>query len=309
MADGRDHDAMRAEGPGHHAESAHRCRADNLHVSRRHHWHRRLCLPGYRVLLVRLWGHVSRSQGFSVTPSLFLVCTSSPTAIETCWLTHVPCRTIHICLFVDACFRRHREIKGRIAMLMYVPETGETVYVVAKSHSSREIPRVPARKLSVAPSRGVSSPPPSPGPPSRSRPQSPKTSPTAAHPPKPSDTDLLLAVLTSGRTDADASTPPATISPLASAVARKPLPPKPMPVDALHPPLGPGHEPPGPDYEPSTSELERRARGDAQPQMISPNDLALKFSASNTGMTPAPNQAKESKVLLDGMRLQRSNSF
>ncbi|OHF04018.1 hypothetical protein CORC01_00880 [Colletotrichum orchidophilum] len=181
--------------------------------------------------------------------------------------------TIHLSLFIRACVERSREIRRRRPRVMYIPETGQTVYVVAKP-----FPKLPSWKSQTA--RAQSFP--------RS-PQSPVNS-SLRHPFQQLQEEMppLLP---------DRPGDPTPTS--ATFIKRKPLPAG-LPARTVLPgdrsrQLRLNMRPPPADYEPSVDELERMRRGDAQPQLILPGDVDIKFATSVTGMTPADASAREGK--------------
>ncbi|GJC87274.1 hypothetical protein ColLi_10112 [Colletotrichum liriopes] len=180
--------------------------------------------------------------------------------------------TIHLVLFIRACVERSREIRRRRPRVMYIPETGQTVYVVAKP-----FPKLPTWKSQQQSTRTQSFP--------RS-PHSPVNSP-------------LRNNLQQLQLEIPPPLPerPSELSPAASSIKRKPVPgiPRYIPVGDRERLLRPSMRPPPEDYEPSEEELERRRRGDAQPQLILPGDVDIKFATSVTGMTPADASAREGK--------------
>ncbi|KAF6806328.1 hypothetical protein CSOJ01_08904 [Colletotrichum sojae] len=193
---------------------------------------------------------------------------------------------VHFCLFFRACIERRREIRRRRPRVMYIPETGQTVYVVAKpfpklptwqSTQTHSFPRSPQSPRQLPPHPLRLEIPKSPD----FFPSSPPSSPPAQM----------------GRQVADL---PSAVS-AAAGIRRKPVP-------GLPPNLGrgdrdrhlrPNMRPPPDDYVPDEAELERMRRGDAQPQLIMPGDVDLKFATSATGMTPADGNAREGKFRMD----------
>ncbi|GKT46148.1 uncharacterized protein ColSpa_06329 [Colletotrichum spaethianum] len=155
---------------------------------------------------------------------------------------------------------------------MYIPETGQTVYVVAKP-----FPKLPTYKSQQQSGRAPSFPRP---------PHSPVNSPLRndfqqlqfeSPPPLPQR--------------------PGNLSPATSSIKRKLVPgiPRNIAVGDRERLLRPNMRPPPEDYEPSEEEIERMRRGDAQPQLILPGDVDIKFATSVTGMTPADASAREGK--------------
>jgi hypothetical protein len=168
---------------------------------------------------------------------------------------------------------------------MFIPETGQVVYVVAKPSNlvkSAQPPTTPlhgaARSLSptsLAPMSPVPQPMPS------RRPLSPAPSYYSRLQQQQGLSQALAGV--------DLVTGPA---------------PPPPPKDYIRPSL----RPPPPDHVPDEAELERRRRGDAQPQLISPRDLDLKFSTSVTGTMPGDTESAETKFLVGSSPLRPSES-
>ncbi|KAL3292555.1 hypothetical protein RB213_014204 [Colletotrichum asianum] len=203
-------------------------------------------------------------------------------ALSACTLTGINA-FIRFCLFIRACVERSREIRRRRPRVMYIPETGQTVYVVAKPFP--KLPTWQSQNSARAPSF-----------PRSPQPSSPlgATEPVAAFPdftesPRP-----------------ETSPPPLPERPghqhaLPSAIKRKPvrgLPPRTTPGDRdRH--LRPSMRPPPDDYVPDEAELERMRRGDAQPQLILPGDVDLKFATGANGMTPAAGESREGKFRLN----------
>ncbi|KXH32437.1 hypothetical protein CNYM01_00985 [Colletotrichum nymphaeae SA-01] len=184
--------------------------------------------------------------------------------------------TIHMALFIRACIERSREIRRRRPRVMYIPETGQTVYVVAKP-----FPKLPTWKSQST--RAQSFP--------RS-PQSPLNNSLRHH------FAQLQEEMPPPLPDRPGDQSPSS----ASSIKRKPLPgagipSRTIPVsgDSRDRHLRPNMRPPPADYEPSAEELERMRRGDAQPQLILPGDVDFKFATSVTGMTPADASAREGK--------------
>ncbi|KAK2016062.1 hypothetical protein LZ32DRAFT_601654 [Colletotrichum eremochloae] len=196
--------------------------------------------------------------------------------------------TIHLVLFIRACVERRREIRRRRPRVMYIPETGQTVYVVAKPF--HELPtRKPQRKQQSA--RTLFFPQSLDGPAGLSplrnavqqqqELQQPEISPPL--PKRPDDFS------------------PAGSSSSPSSIKRKPVPgvPPNLPAGDRDRFLRPSMRPPPEDYVPSGEELERRRRGDAQPQLVAPGDVDIKFATGATGMTPADAGAREGKYRVD----------
>ncbi|KAL0932790.1 uncharacterized protein CTRU02_211753 [Colletotrichum truncatum] len=186
---------------------------------------------------------------------------------------------IHAFLFFRACIERRREIRRRRPRVMFLPETGQTVYVVAKAFPKQ--PTWRSQYSARTPSFPLS-------------PQSPTSQTTTQPPPRlrvdvPKSPPQLFP---------PESPPPLPERPSAvSAIKRKPVrgvPPNIAPGD-IDRHLRPGMRPPPEDYEPDEAELERMRRGDAQPQLIMPGDVDLKFATSATGMTPADADSREGK--------------
>ncbi|KAK2760553.1 hypothetical protein CKAH01_05239 [Colletotrichum kahawae] len=199
--------------------------------------------------------------------------------------TNTLSRFIRFCLFIRACIERSREIRRRRPRVMYIPETGQTVYVVAKpfpklptwqSQNSARAPSFPRSPVQPSSPLGTTEPVTS-------------TFPDFTESPRP-----------------DTPPPPLPERPghqhaLPSAIKRKPvrgLPPRTTPGDRdRH--LRPSMRPPPDDYVPDEAELERMRRGDAQPQLILPGDVDLKFATGANGMTPAAGDSREGKFRLN----------
>ncbi|KAK1964099.1 hypothetical protein LY78DRAFT_659683 [Colletotrichum sublineola] len=196
--------------------------------------------------------------------------------------------TIHLVLFIRACVERRREIRRRRPRVMYIPETGQTVYVVAKP-----FPELPTRKpqqqqLARAPSFPQSLDDPVSGSPLRNAIQQrqEELQQPEIPPPLPKRPDDFS---------------PAGSSSSPSSIKRKPVPgvPPNLPAGDRDRFLRPSMRPPPEDYVPSGEELERRRRGDAQPQLVAPGDVDIKFATGATGMTPADAGAREGKYRVD----------
>lgn len=193
-------------------------------------------------------------------------------------------RLIHFFLFVRACIERRREIRRRRPRVMYIPETGQTIYVVAKA-----FPKLPTWKSQ--PSARA-----------RSFPRSPLSPSGNMSPHQQQLPQLRVDVLQAQPYFQQDATPPPMPpfldrSPAPSTIKRKPvrgIPPNIAPGDRERH-LRPSMRPPPEDYVPDEAELERMRRGDAQPQLILPGDVDLKFATSATGMTPADADSREGK--------------
>ncbi|TDZ21596.1 hypothetical protein Cob_v005457 [Colletotrichum orbiculare MAFF 240422] len=190
---------------------------------------------------------------------------------------------IHFFLFVRACIERRREIRRRRPRVMYIPETGQTVYVVARAFP--KLPTLRSQRTQSFP-RSTQSP----------------TSGKESHPLRnegPKSPDQLFHTHIY---DDDETPPPLPDRPTGqAAIRRKPipgLPPNIAPGD-LERHMRPSMRPPPDDYEPDEAELERMRRGDAQPQLIQPGDVDLKFATSATGMTPADADSREGKFRMN----------
>ncbi|KAK1655107.1 hypothetical protein BDP81DRAFT_478375 [Colletotrichum phormii] len=183
--------------------------------------------------------------------------------------------TIHMALFIRACIERSREIRRRRPRVMYIPETGQTVYVVAKP-----FPKLPTWKSQQSARAQTSL---------RST-QSPLSNSLRHH------FQQLQEEMPPPLPDRPGDQSPSS----ALSIKRKPLPgglpARTFPMgDSRDRHLRPNMRPPPADYEPSVEELERMRRGDAQPQLILPGDVDFKFATSVTGMTPADASAREGK--------------
>ncbi|CCF41783.1 hypothetical protein CH063_11957 [Colletotrichum higginsianum] len=200
--------------------------------------------------------------------------------------------TIHLVLFIRACIERSREIRRRRPRVMYIPETGQTIYVVAKP-----FPKLPTWKSQQQqqPAARAGSFPRSPQSPVGSSNSNNTSSPLHRHfqqlqleipPPLPERW-------------------PSELSPSMSSIKRKPVRgiPRNIPAGDRERLLRPSMRPPPEDYEPSPEELERMRRGDAQPQLIMPGDVDIKFATSATGMTPADASAREGKYRVDASQM------
>ncbi|TKW51060.1 hypothetical protein CTA1_9462 [Colletotrichum tanaceti] len=210
-------------------------------------------------------------------------------------------RTIHLVLFVRACVERSREIRRRRPRVMYIPETGQTIYVVAKpfpklptwkSQQQRQpsaragsFPRSPQSPIgSISNNRNINN-------------NNNNSSPLHRHSPQ-----LQLEV------PPPPPLPkrwPSELSPSMSSIKRKPVRGVPRNIAAgdRERLLRPNMRPPPEGYEPSAEELERRRRGDAQPQLIMPGDVDIKFATSATGLTPADASAREGKYRVDASQM------
>ncbi|OLN96810.1 hypothetical protein CCHL11_02372 [Colletotrichum chlorophyti] len=180
--------------------------------------------------------------------------------------------TIHLFLCIRACIERRREIRRRRPRVMYIPETGQTVYVVAKP-----FPKLPPWRPQQPAARMQSFP--------RS-PQSAVNNTQRQH--VHLHTELPLQPLPDR---------PGEGSPTPSIIRRKPVPglPRSIPPGDWERHMRPNMRPPPEDYQPDEAELERMRRGDAQPQLILPGDVDIKFATSITGMTPANADSREGK--------------
>lgn len=191
-------------------------------------------------------------------------------------LTPFVVRSIHLALFIRACIERSAEIRRRRPRVMYIPETGQTVYVVAKP-----VPKLRKMltKKSHYPTRDQAA---------LRRPPTPPDAPQRYLPPLEMELPPPLPERPGDRSPQ---------SPAASIIKRKPVPgiPRNVPPGDWERHMRPNMRPPPEDYEPSEEELERMRRGDAQPQLIMPGDVDFKFSTSATGMTPADADAREGK--------------
>ncbi|KAJ0163750.1 hypothetical protein CTA2_2468 [Colletotrichum tanaceti] len=209
--------------------------------------------------------------------------------------------TIHLVLFVRACVERSREIRRRRPRVMYIPETGQTIYVVAKpfpkmptwkSQQQRQpsaragsFPRSPQSPIgSISNNRNINN-------------NNNNSSPLHRHSPQ-----LQLEV------PPPPPLPkrwPSELSPSMSSIKRKPVRGVPRNIAAgdRERLLRPNMRPPPEGYEPSAEELERRRRGDAQPQLIMPGDVDIKFATSATGLTPADASAREGKYRVDASQM------
>ncbi|KAK1990065.1 hypothetical protein LX36DRAFT_441721 [Colletotrichum falcatum] len=213
--------------------------------------------------------------------------------------------TIHLALFIRACVERRREVRRRRPRVMYIPETGQTVYVVAKP-----FPEPPARETETQtqqqqqqqqqqqPARAPSLPPSLDGP--------------LRHAIQQQQELLRLETPHPERPDDSTSSPspsPAGSSP--SPIKRKPVPgvPRNLPAGDRERFLRPSMRPPPEGYVPSGEELERRRRGDAQPQLVAAGDVDIKFATSATGMTPADAGAREGKYRVDAPAAQVSSTL
>ncbi|EFQ25943.1 hypothetical protein CGRA01v4_14353 [Colletotrichum graminicola] len=188
--------------------------------------------------------------------------------------------TIHLALFIRACVERRREIRQRRPRVMYIPETGQTVYVVAKP-----FPEPP--------------PPPPPPPPQQQQQQQPARAPSLPQSlDGPVGSSPLRNAFQQQQELLQLEIPP---PPPSSMIKRKPVPwvPRNAPAGDRDRFLRPSMRPPPEDYVPSGEELERRKRGDAQPQLVMPGDVDIKFATSVTGMTPADAGVREGKYRMD----------
>ncbi|KAH6686464.1 hypothetical protein F5X68DRAFT_209047 [Plectosphaerella plurivora] len=140
-------------------------------------------------------------------------------------------------LWVRACIDRSRELKAGKPRVMFVPSTGEVVYLIPRARRNKnELEMFDEIKESLR-----------------------------------KDTS-------SEQDDEDLTPPP----PPAKAAPRRPT--------GLM-------DPPPDDYEPDAAELERRRRGDAQPQLLLMPGETAKFSSNIFGSTPGGAFAVEGKVL------------
>ncbi|KAK1579331.1 uncharacterized protein LY79DRAFT_564578 [Colletotrichum navitas] len=189
--------------------------------------------------------------------------------------------TIHLALFIRACIERGREIRQRRPRVMYIPETGQTVYVVAKPFPEQPPPPSPPQQQQQ-PARAPSLPQSLDGlvggSPLRNAFQQPQELLQLEIPPLPP--------------------PPPPSSPM---IKRNPVSwvPRNAPAADRDRLLRPSLRPPPEDYVPSGEELERRKRGDAQPQLVMPGDVDIKFATSVSGMTPADAGVREGKYRMD----------
>ncbi|KAK2057325.1 hypothetical protein LY76DRAFT_110686 [Colletotrichum caudatum] len=178
--------------------------------------------------------------------------------------------TIHLALFIRACVERGREIRQRRPRVMYIPETGQTVYVVPKP-----FPEPPTQKpqQQQQPAR----PPPL---------HQPLDGPVGSSP--------LRNAFQLQQELQQLEIPP-------SIMEREAVPgvPRNVPVGDRDRLLRPSMRPPPGDYMPSGEELERGRRGDAQPQLVMLGDADIKFATSATGMTPADAGAREGKYRMN----------
>jgi len=196
--------------------------------------------------------------------------------------------------------------------IMYIPETGQAVYVVAKlsSNPPKRAPAPPIR-TSTGP-RPLSS--------TRGRVESPVAT-VAVGPPSPALSLPTTVATTVAPTERATSPAPTYYSRQAGLRAAAPpsLLDEDLPLSGFPPstsaanknqrvrrkPLQP--PPPEEDHVPDEAELERRRRGDAQPQLLSPHDMIYKFSSSVTGTTPQDTRVTMDKVLL-GSPLRKRES-
>ncbi|KAH7362729.1 hypothetical protein B0T11DRAFT_328766 [Plectosphaerella cucumerina] len=144
---------------------------------------------------------------------------------------------IRLILWVRACIDRSRELKAAKPRVMYVPSTGEVVYLIPRARRNKN------------------------------------------------ELEMFDEIKESLRKDTASEHEEEDLTP--------PLPPAP----AARRPTG-LMDPPPDDYEPDAAELERRRRGDAQPQLLLlPGEAAAKFSSNIYGSTPGGAFAVEGKVL------------
>jgi hypothetical protein len=169
---------------------------------------------------------------------------------------------------------------------MYIPETGQAVYVVAK-------PSTPIKPgVNIAPSTPGQIPNPSLSPSEAAGLTLPGTTPGSSIIPRsPAPTYHSRAhTLPQGVIPNDHILGPI---PFPSVLEEEPPPPPPPKEPNYRPSL----RPPPLDHVPDEEELERRRRGDAQPQLIPPRDW-VKFSTSVMGNTPGDANAAEDKFLI-----------
>ncbi|KAK6218471.1 hypothetical protein QIS74_06351 [Colletotrichum tabaci] len=200
--------------------------------------------------------------------------------------------TIHLVLFIRACIERSREIRRRRPRVMYIPETGQTIYVVAKP-----FPKLPTWKSQQQPATRAGS-----------FPRSPQSPVGSSNSNSNSNSSPLHRHFQQLQLEIPPPLPerwPSELSPSMSSIKRKPVRgiPRNIPAGDRERLLRPSMRPPPEDYEPSPEELERRRRGDAQPQLIMPGDVDIKFATSATGMTPADASAREGKYRVDASQM------
>lgn len=151
---------------------------------------------------------------------------------------------VRLALWIRACIDRGRELAAGKPRVMYIPSTGEIVYLIPRPRRSRE------------------------------------------------ELDMFDEIKETLRKDTASDVDTARHE-----EEERSLPPLPPPKPVARQPTGLMNPPPD-DYEPDEAELERRRRGDAQPQLILlPGDTALKFSSNISGASPGGSYAVEGKVL------------
>ncbi|KAF9871801.1 hypothetical protein CkaCkLH20_10735 [Colletotrichum karsti] len=197
-------------------------------------------------------------------------------------------------LFIRACVERRREIRRRRPRIMYIPETGQTVYVVAKPFPKQ--PTWKSQQSGRAPSFPRSQSNENPRQIPQLRVDVPASSPQLFFQPEEETPPPLPDRPAKEETPPPLPDRPSAAAPLAW-IKRKPVrgvPPNIPPGDHERY-MKPSMRPPPDDYVPDEAELERMRRGDAQPQLILPGDVDLKFATSITGMTPADADSREGK--------------
>ncbi|CRK28920.1 hypothetical protein HYQ45_006896 [Verticillium longisporum] len=164
-------------------------------------------------------------------------------------------------LFVRACVDRRRELRTRRPRIMYIEALGQAVFVVPK-------PNVGFGRLAVGGGRGRSE-------------TGDSTKQTAAS----------ITSVTARDTDSFAGTEAQTDVTSMTTLVQGPS--QAASITARQRPL---MRPPPEGYEPDEAEMERRRRGDAQPQFMVAEVVDMKFS-SNVVVNP-----KEGKFLVESSR-------
>ncbi|CRK20607.1 hypothetical protein BN1723_000419, partial [Verticillium longisporum] len=170
-----------------------------------------------------------------------------------------------VVLFVRACVDRRRELRTRRPRVMYIEALGQAVFVVAK-------PNVGFGRLAVGGGGGGG----------RGR---------SATGDSTKQTAASLTSVTARDTDSFAGTEAQTD--VTSMTTLVPGPSQAASITARQRPL---MRPPPEGYEPDEAEMERRRRGDAQPQFMVAEVVDMKFS-SNVVVNP-----KEGKFLVESSR-------
>jgi hypothetical protein len=173
---------------------------------------------------------------------------------------------IHATHAIRACRARRQKRRNPKSHLMYISETGQAVYVLPKTKRLSKLKQKKKEKRSERLPPTIPPPPPPP------------------HPqPPPISRDVN------------------TLSPQQTRISEEDIPPPPPPKEPQRNHSFNSTPDSSPiNHVPDEAELERRRKGDAQPQLIWPDDPGMKFSATVSGTAPDVHDGKILRKPLTG---------